>query len=54
MSSIEKRVMVNLTKEDLRILDQMMEKTGENMNILFKKALLYYHANYFSKQVSKP
>lgn len=42
MKTIKKRISVNLSQEDLRILKVIQEITGENMNTIFKKALFHY------------
>lgn len=47
MATTEKRVYLNLTKEDLRILEIMKSETGENVNTLVKKALFYYYLTHF-------
>jgi len=47
MATTEKRVYLNLTKEDLRILELMKSKTGENFNILVKKSLFFYYLLHF-------
>jgi hypothetical protein len=42
MKTIKKRITVNLSQEDLRMLSAIQESTGENMNTIFKKALYQY------------
>lgn len=50
MATIEKRVSLNLTKEDIRILDLMKKSTGESVNILVKKALFFYYLSHFKDE----
>lgn len=47
MALTEKRTSFCLTKEDLRILSLMKEKTGETATTIIKKALFYYYINRF-------
>jgi len=49
MAVTEKRVSINLTKEDIRILNLMKKLTGENVNILVKKALFFYYLSHFKE-----
>ena len=46
-SKTKKRVSLNLTQEDLRLLQLMESATGESVNVLVKKALFYYYISYF-------
>lgn len=49
MATTEKRVHLNLTKEDLRILQLMQNQTGENISLLVKKALFFYYLSNFKE-----
>lgn len=49
MATTKKRVSLNLSQEDLRILNLMEAATGESVNILVKKALLFYWISRFEK-----
>lgn len=48
MTIIDKRVSLNLTQEDLRILKLMEQSTGESVNTLVKKALFFYYISRFN------
>lgn len=50
MKTTEKRITLNLTKEDVRILNLLISSTGEHAASVIKKALLFYHIYYFDKQ----
>ncbi len=41
MTTTIKRVTLNLSKEDKRILDKMKEEYGESTQDIFKRALIY-------------
>lgn len=43
----KKRVSLNLSQEDLRILKLMENASGEGVNILVKKALFFYYLSHF-------
>jgi hypothetical protein len=43
MTTIKKRLSVSMTEEDLRILTLIQEKTKENINATFRKALFFYY-----------
>lgn len=47
MATTKKRVSLNLSQEDLRLLALMESATGETVNILVKKALFYYYLSHF-------
>ncbi len=47
MATTKKRVSLNLSQEDLRLLGLMESATGETVNILVKKALFYYYLSHF-------
>lgn len=49
MATTKKRVTLNLTQEDLRLLDLMHESSGEKINALVKKALFYYYINFLKE-----
>jgi len=49
MATTKKRVSLNLSQEDLRILSLMEEATGETVNVLVKKALFFYYLSYFKE-----
>jgi hypothetical protein len=47
MTTIKKRMSISLTEEDLRILNLIQEKTKENVNATFRKALFFYYLSHF-------
>lgn len=47
MATTKKRVSLNLSQEDLRILTLMETATGEAVNVLVKKALFFYYLSHF-------
>ncbi len=47
MATTKKRVSLNLSQEDLRILTLMQDVTGETVNVLVKKALFFYYLEHF-------
>lgn len=53
MATTKKRVSLNLSQEDLRILNLMETATGESVNILVKKALLFYWISRFETKEKK-
>lgn len=50
MAITKKRVSLNLSQEDLRILSLMEEQTGETVNVLVKKALFFYYLSQFQEE----
>lgn len=50
MITTEKRITLNLSKEDIRLLKMIIEHTGENTATVLKKALFFYQLYYLEKQ----
>lgn len=48
MTTVKKRFSISLTEEDLRILGLIQEKTQENINATFRKALFFYYISQFN------
>ena len=53
MATTKKRISLNLSKEDLRILKLMENHSEENINTLVKKALFFYYLKHFAKDEKK-
>ncbi len=48
-----KRVMINMSLDDVRILETIMKQTGDPVNVAIKKALMYYQIMYLDKDKKK-
>lgn len=49
MTTIKKRMSLSLTEEDMRILNLIQDKTKENINATFRKALFFYYLSNFKE-----
>lgn len=53
MTTIKKRITLNLSEEDLRILHIIQNSTKEGINATFRKALFFYYLKNFEAKDKK-